>query len=103
MWHKLHLLNKGQCARIRTSFEKINRRLAQLVRALGRHPRGHQFESGTAYHVCFFIQPYYFLVHALSCYRVSSTVQPSHRFLTSRSVYALDAVLLAVRALSLPL
>jgi hypothetical protein len=25
------------------------RRLAQLVRALGRHPRGHQFESGTAY------------------------------------------------------
>ena len=26
-----------------------NRRLAQLVRALGRHPRGQQFESATAY------------------------------------------------------
>lgn len=49
MWRKLHLLNEGRCARIRTSFEKTNRRLAQLVRALGRHPRGHQFESGTAY------------------------------------------------------
>ena len=37
-------------------FEKTYRRLAQLVRALGRHPRGHQFESGTAYHdaSCYF-------------------------------------------------
>ena len=49
MGMKLHLLNQGQCARIRTSFEKTYRRLAQLVRALGRHPRGQQFESATAY------------------------------------------------------
>jgi len=28
-----------------------NRRLAQLVRALGRHPRGQQFESATAYQI----------------------------------------------------
>ena len=26
-----------------------NRRVAQLVRALGRHPRGQQFESARAY------------------------------------------------------
>ncbi len=30
-----------------------NRRLAQLVRALGRHPRGQQFESATAYQITY--------------------------------------------------
>ena len=29
----------------------LYRRVAQLVRALGRHPRGRQFESDRAYHL----------------------------------------------------
>ena len=39
---------KGKASKAKSD---MNRRLAQLVRALGRHPRGHQFESGTAYQI----------------------------------------------------
>ncbi len=39
----------GACNQLESRLD-LNRRLAQLVRALGRHPRGQQFESATAYH-----------------------------------------------------
>ena len=56
--HLLSLRVSREYAKIRPRAKRDKyRRLAQLVRALGRHPRGHQFESGTAYQIHYLMEP----------------------------------------------